>query len=277
MEAERIYILEGKRKARPHKLVDILPVWDFKSSTYAVQFLESCKYIFRNEDGSINQNQYDWNKGPGFSLHFWTNHKNSSMLGWRYNPFSDSFELSHYAHKNNTRVFTGSYPEYIEAKTRIAGEAYPVYYSPYLDKFSTALSFQTMTLCQQREWVRIDNEEGLHLVNTYGLTAVRAKQTFWVTNSKRPLGLGEGLPFLSRLMLSIWPTSPVGKEVTAALVIKQQDEITGEVESTSSYIDLPNKKLNRLIFWWFGGTFAAPHKVQIRLIKQLTKACLAAF
>lgn len=56
-----------------------------------------------------NSNQRDWNKLTGISLHLFTNHKNSALIGWRYTdgdpeiPGDEFIEISPYFHKNGER------------------------------------------------------------------------------------------------------------------------------------------------------------------------------
>lgn len=64
-----------------------------------------------------NANQHDLNKGPGRSMCFWTNHKDSYMLGWRYSLVSEMFELTSYYHIGGNRfmgpggLLIDSFPE----------------------------------------------------------------------------------------------------------------------------------------------------------------------
>lgn len=60
-------------------------------------FTESCKYHFKNADGTTHDDQWDWNKltGIGFSIDAMDD---AAMIGWRFNPDTDRFELGAYAH-----------------------------------------------------------------------------------------------------------------------------------------------------------------------------------
>jgi len=64
---------------------------------WAVKFGEDCIYSFDGVD------QRDWNKGGGVSFFsnaggLLTNHTDSAMFGWRYNPMSGRIELTAYCH-----------------------------------------------------------------------------------------------------------------------------------------------------------------------------------
>lgn len=60
-----------------------------------VLFTEQSKYILDPTD------QKDLNKGYGISGNLTNNHDISIMLGWRYNPQTDLFELTPYAHNGS--------------------------------------------------------------------------------------------------------------------------------------------------------------------------------
>lgn len=78
---------------------------------FEVEFDESALYIIDGPD------QMDFCKGPGRSMHLFTNHKNSYMLGWRHNPQAGAIELTSYYHINGQRIMGPngvnvlSYPE----------------------------------------------------------------------------------------------------------------------------------------------------------------------
>ena len=57
-----------------------------------VTFDETCKYTLPGED------QKDWNKLAGLSFSLYTNHQNSAMFGWRWNPATLLFEVNAYCH-----------------------------------------------------------------------------------------------------------------------------------------------------------------------------------
>ena len=53
---------------------------------------DNCKYTLPGED------QKDWNKLAGLSFSLYTNHQNSAMFGWRWNPVTQVFEINVYCH-----------------------------------------------------------------------------------------------------------------------------------------------------------------------------------
>ncbi len=69
-----------------------------------VMFDSTCKYLFYNSDGSIAENQYDYNKAGGWSFDEVTARKNSCMIGWRYGPESRKIELTFYHHSQGVAV-----------------------------------------------------------------------------------------------------------------------------------------------------------------------------
>lgn len=79
----------------------------------SVGFLESAKYKLDAED------QQDTNKGYGVSWNILDNHDVSVMLGWRYNPATDEFELTFYGHN-------GEYPKRIWLEDAEGSLMFPV-------------------------------------------------------------------------------------------------------------------------------------------------------
>lgn len=77
----------------------IPPVWFFTKKPLTIYFVakESTKYVQPDP-----KEQKDWLKSLGLSYSpIWNSHKNSVMLGWRYNPTHDLFEFSHYIHRHD--------------------------------------------------------------------------------------------------------------------------------------------------------------------------------
>lgn len=71
---DELVIKEGKHRSKPYDLT-----WnDNVNVAYRWQFTESCQYDLEDND------QCDWNKLTGFSFNFKTNHKNSLLIGWRW-------------------------------------------------------------------------------------------------------------------------------------------------------------------------------------------------
>jgi hypothetical protein len=50
---------------------------------------------------TVNRDQYDWNKLIGIKKNFFSPRKNSTMIGWRYNPITDCVEFVPYWHDEN--------------------------------------------------------------------------------------------------------------------------------------------------------------------------------
>lgn len=97
---KRFTIKEGKHPACPS-------IFNFMYRpgclSWEVRFTESCRY------NHFDQDQKDWNKlcGIGF-LGFLKHpsHWNSAMIGWRYSPNFEAWEVNAYYHLNNSRSFT---------------------------------------------------------------------------------------------------------------------------------------------------------------------------
>lgn len=68
--------------------------------------------------------QMDWNKLFGISFHLFTNHRNSWMLGWRWNEQERVIEVNEYMHRNSkteysTTLFTCEAGQQIECYLRL--------------------------------------------------------------------------------------------------------------------------------------------------------------
>jgi len=61
-------------------------------------FTDQARYILPGVD------QQDWNKLAGLSFNLFSNHVHSVMVGWRFNPEIDRFELGFYYHVDGNRV-----------------------------------------------------------------------------------------------------------------------------------------------------------------------------
>lgn len=72
----------------------------FRKKTFKVSVLfgEKAKYLIEGED------QWDWNKLTGISYSFPATRR-SFMIGWRYNPKKDKFELTWYVHDKDGRRY----------------------------------------------------------------------------------------------------------------------------------------------------------------------------
>lgn len=75
---------------------------------FKAMFLEESKYILPNLDGSegFSPDQWDWNKLCGLFFHPFNTRYNTLMIGWRYNPLLDLFELNFYTHVQGKTLYT---------------------------------------------------------------------------------------------------------------------------------------------------------------------------
>lgn len=92
--AKTVTIKKGKHAASPHW-------WSYKKrEVFSVRMTPdaSVKYNFKNAD------QLDWNKLVGLSYNFFTNHKNSAMVSWRWGVKCDCVEYGFYYHISGKRV-----------------------------------------------------------------------------------------------------------------------------------------------------------------------------
>lgn len=65
--------------------------------SWIICFGDGCDYLLPGAD------QQDWNKGGGISFDLLTNHIDSIMWAWRYNPALELVEMSMYAHVDGLR------------------------------------------------------------------------------------------------------------------------------------------------------------------------------
>lgn len=84
-------IKKGRHDFRPIDSIGL--IWPFrKRRKYKVTFAANCNYHL--EDGD----QFDWNKGGGFSFSMLSNRKNAVMWAWRYLPHIFRMQLCAYWH-----------------------------------------------------------------------------------------------------------------------------------------------------------------------------------
>lgn len=90
-------IKEGKHSASPSTFLN----FRYKPSVFKglVKFTDA-SYDLGDKD------QKDWNKLTGLSFHLFTNHKNSVMIGWRYNLKTKRIEINSYNHINGKTIYT---------------------------------------------------------------------------------------------------------------------------------------------------------------------------
>ncbi len=93
MNLTRYTIEKGSHAAKPRVF---RLGWRTKIRGWNVIFEDSCRYNLGPWTDSSDQK--DFNKLVGLSFNLFTNHKESAMIGWRYNPESDLIELAPYYH-----------------------------------------------------------------------------------------------------------------------------------------------------------------------------------
>lgn len=87
---------QGRHRSKPYRL----KIGRISRRSFRYFFDEAAKYNLQDND------QWDWNKLFGISFHLFTSHKNSAMIGWRYNIADDQFEFNAYAHIDGERYYT---------------------------------------------------------------------------------------------------------------------------------------------------------------------------
>lgn len=91
---------QGERYLSPGEPLQLWQPGKVNSLTWQVIFDETIRYHQPGED------QFDWLKGGGISFDVFTNHKNSIMWGFRYNPNKDKIEFNLYMHINRLATYT---------------------------------------------------------------------------------------------------------------------------------------------------------------------------
>ena len=101
---ERIYTM---KKGRHHatRLLKNRLLRQIETLHWYNSFDTSARYIIRNSDGTIHEDQQDWSKLSGITFTPWQPQRNTAMAGWRYNNIADSIELTPYFHVNGQRIF----------------------------------------------------------------------------------------------------------------------------------------------------------------------------
>ena len=101
-------IFKGKHAAQIYGMATPAPVIrrGVKNVAWTVCFDKNCAYTLPGAD------QRDWNKGGGLSFasallskEMLSNHVDSAMWGWRYNPLTGLIELTAYCHIDGKRPF----------------------------------------------------------------------------------------------------------------------------------------------------------------------------
>jgi hypothetical protein len=98
MKERAYFVQKGKRRftSGPFDVPRIRR--NLRTVEWEVLFSPACRYALPGAD------QDDWNKGGGVSFDLFTNHTDSVMWSWRYNPVTDLIELGMYCHVDGKRV-----------------------------------------------------------------------------------------------------------------------------------------------------------------------------
>lgn len=104
VQKEYVYIIKKGRHHATNLLKNRL-LWHIEHLHWYNRFDTSARYIIRNKNGSIHEDQHDWSKLSGMTFTPWQPRKNTAMAGWRYNIEKDSIELTPYFHVNGLRIF----------------------------------------------------------------------------------------------------------------------------------------------------------------------------
>ena len=72
---------------------------------WQVRLDSNARYILRDKNGKIDEDQFDWLKLHGITFTPLHPMHNTAMIGWRYNVEKDSFELNAYFHQQGKRFF----------------------------------------------------------------------------------------------------------------------------------------------------------------------------
>ena len=72
---------------------------------WSCRFDKSCCYYINDENGKMQEDQWDYNKLTGITFSPLNPLNNTAMVGWRHNPQSSYIELVPYWHVNKKRFF----------------------------------------------------------------------------------------------------------------------------------------------------------------------------
>ena len=72
---------------------------------WSCRFDKSCYYYINDENGKMQEDQWDYNKLTGITFSPLNPLNNTAMVGWRHNPQSSLVELVPYWHVNKERFF----------------------------------------------------------------------------------------------------------------------------------------------------------------------------
>jgi len=94
-------VKEGKHAYKPYQL-------KIRRNARAIKYTVAMDW--ENMYDLQDEDQQDWNKGGGLSFNMFTNHRNSAMWAWRYNPVTNFFEIGYYCHING-KIEKSAQPE----------------------------------------------------------------------------------------------------------------------------------------------------------------------
>ena len=72
---------------------------------WSCRFDKSCCYYINDENGKMQEDQWDYNKLTGITFSPLNPLNNTAMVGWRHNPQTSLFELVPYWHVSKKRFF----------------------------------------------------------------------------------------------------------------------------------------------------------------------------
>jgi hypothetical protein len=84
---------------------------------WQARFDTNSRYVLRDKNGKIAEDQYDWLKLHGMTFTPLRTMHNTAMVGWRYNVEKDSFELNAYFHQGGQRFFNDTFIRVAENET----------------------------------------------------------------------------------------------------------------------------------------------------------------
>jgi hypothetical protein len=84
---------------------------------WQARFDTNSRYVLRDKNGKIEEDQYDWLKLHGVTFTPLRTMYNTAMVGWRYNVEKDSFELNAYFHQGGQRFFNDKFIRVAENET----------------------------------------------------------------------------------------------------------------------------------------------------------------
>lgn len=225
MAKETTYTFKkGTHKSRPIVLDSFLPRHKVQSREFECVLTKSCVYIFRKQDGTLHPNQWDFSKLRGNSHKLFDNHENAYMGAWRWDPISVQFDLTSYFHVNGDRYIGPTRLQMLEREKYVLPSE--VLSGQMFSRFPGQLvkSFDSLQHYKLMERVQVMATVVPGEKFRYGLFTDWDNMLF-------------GVGFKARSTDMLW-----------------------KIDWTSI---MDANTLTRDILHWFGGDFAAPHKMQL--------------